>query len=142
MEYAFWDLSALVPLCVEQESTPVVRALSKKYRMVVWWNAPVEIGSAFARLRRMGLITPKGNIEARIAMDGLRSGWREVAPNPSLREQAEWLVDRIPLKAADALHLAAALAWRFGKPQGRAFISGDAQLLEAARQLRFNAIQA
>ncbi len=142
MEYAFWDSSALVPLCVEQQSTPIVRALSAKYKMMVWWTAPVELRSAFARLMRMGLMTPRGSVEAQVSLERLRSGWREVAPHPVLREQAEWLVDRFPLKAADALHLAAALAWRFGRPQGRAFISGDTQLLDAARELGFQAIQA
>lgn len=142
MEDAFWDSSALVSLCVEQQTTPTVQALSAKYGMAVWWTAPVEMQSAFARLKRMGLITNRGSIEAQLAMDKLRSAWREIPPNPSLREQAERLVDRFPLKAADALHLTAALGWRLGKPQGRAFISGDAQLLDAARQLGFLAIQA
>jgi hypothetical protein len=46
------------------------------------------------------------------------------------------------LKAADAQQLAAALAWCIGRTKGRAFISGDSQLLDAARQLGFHAVEA
>lgn len=142
MEYAFWDSSALVPLCVKQQTTPAVEALAAKYRMMIWWAAPVEMQSAFARLLRMGQLSNREHVEAQISLENLRSGWREVAPNAALREQAERLVDRIPLRSADAFQLSAALAWRLGKPRGKAFISGDVQLLEAARQLGFNAIEA
>jgi predicted nucleic acid-binding protein len=141
MEYAFWDSSALVPLCVEQDATPEAEALAEKYKMMVWWAAPVEIRSALARLLRMGQISSKGHIEAQLALEGLRAAWREVAPGPALREQAERLIERFSIRAADALQLAAALAWRLGRPQGRVFISGDLQLLDAARELGFTGME-
>jgi predicted nucleic acid-binding protein len=47
-----------------------------------------------------------------------------------------------PLKAADALQLAAAWTWCSGDAQGCTFISGDAQLLEAARQVGFQVVTA
>ena len=50
---AFWDSSALVPLCVRQGITPRAIALYKSYEAVVWWATPVEIASALARLVRM-----------------------------------------------------------------------------------------
>jgi predicted nucleic acid-binding protein len=115
--------------------------MSKRYSVVVWWAAPVEVCSSFARLARMGQLTPSGRVQAQVILDRLRSQWREIAPSPSLRDQAERLLDRFPLKAADALQLAAALAWTSGRPRSRAFISGDAQLLDAAAQLGFRAIQ-
>jgi predicted nucleic acid-binding protein len=142
MEYAFWDSSALVPLCVKQETTPAVESLAAQHRMMVWWAAPVEMRGAFARLLRMRLLSDKEHVEAQVSLDRLRSGWREIAPSEPLRELAERLVDRFTLRAADALQLAAALSWRLGKPNGRAFISGDVQLLAAAGQLGFRAIEA
>jgi predicted nucleic acid-binding protein len=142
MEYAFWDSSALVPLCAKQKATPAVEALRARYRMLVWWSAPVEMRGAFARLLRLGELTGREHVQALVRMDQLRSGWREVAPSEALRDQAERLVDRFTLRAADALQLAAALAWRLGKPNGRAFISGDVQLLEVAGELGFDAIEA
>ena len=50
---AFWDASALVPLCVRQGMTPRAIALYKTHNAVVWWATPVEIASALARLMRM-----------------------------------------------------------------------------------------
>jgi predicted nucleic acid-binding protein len=142
MDYAFWDASALVPLCVTQRATPVVEALSTQYRLAVWWSTPVEMLGAFARLVRMGQLTPNGQVQAQITLDRMRSDWLEIDPSESLREQAERLVDRFPLKAADAQQLAAALTWCLGRTKGRAFLSGDSQLLDAARQLGFQAVEA
>jgi predicted nucleic acid-binding protein len=142
MDEAFWDTSALVPLCVWQRATPVARALSDQYRITVWWSTPVEVRGAFARLIRMGQLTPNGLVQAQVTLEELRSDWREIEPSESLREQAERLVDRFPLKAADAQQLAAALTWCLGRTKGRAFISGDSQLLDAARQLGFQVVEA
>ena len=50
---AFWDTSALVPLCVRQGITPRAIALYKIHDAAVWWAAPIEIASALARLVRM-----------------------------------------------------------------------------------------
>jgi predicted nucleic acid-binding protein len=137
MEAAFWDSSSLVPLCVTQPASPGAQALSQRYKMIVWWAAAVEIRGAAARLLRMGLLTSNQQVGARVRLEGLRSRWQEISPGPSLRDQAEQLLDRFPLKAADALQLAAALAWCSGSPRGRGFISGDVQLLDAARQVGF-----
>jgi predicted nucleic acid-binding protein len=141
MDYAFWDASALVPLCVKQRATPVVEALSARYRIAVWWSTPVEMRSAFARLLRMGQMTPSGQVQALVTLDRMRSDWLEIDPSELLREQAERLVDRFPLKAADAQQLAAALTWCIGRTKGRPLISGDSQLLDAARQLGFQVVE-
>jgi len=142
MEPAFWDSSSLVPLCVFQPSTPVVNALSKQYGMVVWWAAPVEIRGAFTRLLRIRNLTPNGQVQALVALDGFRSKWSEVFPNPKVLSNAERLIDRFPLRAADALQLAAAFVWTSGRPRNRPFISWDMQLLDAAEQLGFAQIRA
>jgi hypothetical protein len=46
-----------------------------------------------------------------------------------------------PLRAADALQLAAALIWCNRHPRGKTFISGDERLLEAAEKEGFNVIR-
>jgi predicted nucleic acid-binding protein len=142
MEPAFWDSSSLVPLCVNQQATPDAAALNRQYSKVVWWVAPVEMHGAFARLLRMGQLTSNQNVGAMVRFEKLRANWREISPASELRDRAERLLDRFPLRSADALQLAAALAWASGKPGTRKFISGDAQLLEAATQLGFQVIQA
>jgi predicted nucleic acid-binding protein len=142
MDDAFWDSSALVRLCVRQQETPAIRALYASRRIAVWWATPIEMRSAFARLVRMGQLTANEHVQAQVELEDVRGSWREIEPSPRLREHAERLVERFPLKGADAQQLAAALIWSIGRPQGRDFISGDNQLLEAARQLGFDAIQA
>jgi len=110
--------------------------------MVVSWSAPVEVRSAIARLLRMRRITPNDQVQGLAFLEIYRTDWSEVSPTEALRERTEDLVERFPLRAADAIQLASAWAWCQGHPRKRPFISGDAQLLEAARQLGFDAIQA
>jgi uncharacterized protein len=142
MARAFWDSSSLVPLCVQQPSTPAALALNKQYQSTVWWAAPVEVRSAVARLVRMGQITLNGQVQALVVLERLRHTWHEILPVVEIRERAEQLIDRFPLRAADALQLAAAWTWCQGHPGKHVFISGDKLLLDAARQLGFTAIEA
>ena len=142
MVAAFWDTSSLVPLFLKQPSSSLALQLARQYGFVVWWSTPVEVRSAFARLLRMGHATAAQFSAAQIDLAQLKTSWREVLPSLPLRDQAELFVDRFQLKAADAQQLAAAYDWVLGRPAGRHFISGDMQLLEAARQLGFQAIQA
>lgn len=139
---AFWDSSSLVPLCIKQGASGTVHQLIHTYQIIVWWATPVELRSAFARLRRMGHISAAEFVAAQVDMNQLRGGWREIEPSQTLRDHAESFVERFQLRAADAQQLAAANIWALGRPGGRFFLSGDAQLLEAARQLGFQAIEA
>jgi predicted nucleic acid-binding protein len=141
MECAFWDSSSLIPICIDQLSTPEARALELKYRMAVWWCAPVEIRGSFARLVRVGKLTSNGQVQALVVLDRLRREWAEIEPSGELRIRSEEIIDRFSLKAADAFQLAAAWVWCLGRPRNRPFIAGDKQLLEAARQLGFNGIE-
>ncbi len=76
---AFWDTSALVPLCVQQKPSPAVRRLLRKYQIVAWWATSVEMRSAFERLLRMGELTAPEHAAAGLRLDRLRRGWREPA---------------------------------------------------------------
>ena len=140
MVTAFWDSSAIVPLCLEQSSTAAARELAAQFGLVVWWAVAVEVRSAVARLVRMRQISSRGQVQAILLLDQLRDDWREIRPIEQVRERAEQLLDRFPLHAVDALQLAAAWIWCEGHPRNRRFISGDVQLLEAARKLGFAAL--
>ncbi len=137
---AFWDTSALVPLCVQQRPSQAVQQLLKQHEITVWWGTPVEIRSAFERLVRMGQLTIQEHAAAGVRLEMLRRGWRELQPTEALRTQAESLLMRYPLRAADALQLAAAWTWCSGETQNRVFISGDTQLLEAAQKAGFQVV--
>lgn len=99
--------------------------------MVVWWSSPVECASALARLVRDGALALEEEERARSALFQLREGWYEVQPTETVRDQALRLLRLHPLRAADALQLAAALEWAGSPPTG-AFVTFDERLREAA----------
>ncbi|MFZ0286334.1 MAG: hypothetical protein WAL32_13980 [Terriglobales bacterium] len=129
---AFWDTSALVPLCVRQGTTPQAISFYKSYEVVVWWATSVEIESALGRLVRMKQLDPLDRIVARKLAAVLADTWWVVQPSDALRAQATLLVNGHGLRAADALQLAAALEWCGNAPQGRVFVTADRTLLQAA----------
>jgi predicted nucleic acid-binding protein len=111
----FWDTSAVLPLIIEQEASGEIRPLLEEDRDVAtWWGTPVEFASAAARLRREGLIDMEGEEAALGLIRRLREAWLEILPSADLREEAMRLVRRHPLRASDALQLAAALLWSDG----------------------------
>src|ERR1700689_3219113 len=129
---AFWDTSALVPLCAHQGITPRAVELYRTHGVVVWWATPVEIEGALRRLGRMKQLSPDEWATSRHLAGSLAESWRVVQPSNFLRAGATQLVDRYDLKAADALQLAAALEWCEGAPQGQMFLAADQRLREAA----------
>ena len=50
---AFWDASALVPLCVREMSSRQAHIYIGKFSPVVWWASLVEVHSAICRLHRL-----------------------------------------------------------------------------------------
>lgn len=138
---AFWDASALVPLCIRQKITPKVVALYNAYEAIIWWATPVEIASAIARLLRMKEISASECAKARKLAHSLADTWSVIQPSDALRSRAVQFVDRYDLRAADALQLVAALEWCDDAPQGRIFLTADERLREAALLSGFAAQQ-
>jgi predicted nucleic acid-binding protein len=138
---AFWDTSALVPLCVRQSVTPQTIAFYKAHDVVVWWATPVEIASALARLTRLKQIAPSDCANAQRLAQALGDSWFMVQPSDAVRAKAVQFVDRYDLRAADALQLAAAFEWCEDDPSGRVFLTTDQKLREAAMRGGFDAKQ-
>jgi uncharacterized protein len=136
---AFWDTSALVPLCVRQSITPRAVALYKIHDAVVWWATPVEIASAVARLLRMQQLDSSDGTKARKLAKRLASSWFVIQPSDALRARSIELVERYDLRAADSLQLAAALEWCEEVPEGHVFLAIDQKLREAALLSGFDA---
>jgi uncharacterized protein len=138
---AFWDTSALVPLCVRQGATPRAIALHKIHDTAVWWATPVEIASALARLVRMKHLNSSDWSKARNLAKRLADSWFVVQPSDGVRAKAIRLVERYDLRAADSFQLAAALEWCEEVPQGRVFLTTDQKLRDAALLSGFDAKQ-
>jgi predicted nucleic acid-binding protein len=100
--------------------------------MAVWWGSRVECWSEFARLRRDGLFSVEGEDEARQLLSALHESWLEILPSEEVRTQAGRLLRVHAIRAAHALQLAAALAWRGDSPSGE-IVAYDHRLREAAR---------
>jgi uncharacterized protein len=133
----FWDASALVPLCIEQPLSTRARELhDEDPELVVWWGSVVECASAIARLHREAGLTDAHEASARALLSALRASWFELQPGDAMREQALRLLRLHPLRAADALQLAAALEWA-GSPPAEAFVSFDTRLRSAAQREGF-----
>jgi len=129
----FWDASAVIPLCLREPRTAVMKKiLSRDSSVVVWWGTPVECRSAFARLRRDGVLTAAAERKVLVLLERLGSGWSEVLPGNRVRDHAGRLLLRHPLRAADSLQLAAALVWADGSPEEHGFVCLDHRLREAA----------
>ena len=135
---AFWDASAIVPLCCSQSATSRSRKLLRNVgRMVVWWGTPVEARSAFARLVRDGSLTDAECVRAVKLLDQLRPSWDEIQPAERVRAIAERLPDKHGVRALDAMQLAAALVWCREQPNRRPFICFDERLAIAAADVGF-----
>ena len=134
----FWDSSAIVPLLVAESSTD---ALITKYRedteVVIWWATPTECTSAIARLEREAALAPAETTDALLRLDALSLGWLQVEPLDEVREVARRMLRVHPLRAADALQMAAAYLASERRPSTLAFVSLDARLADAARKEGF-----
>jgi predicted nucleic acid-binding protein len=138
---AFWDASAIVPLCCSQQATRGSRKLLREVgRMVVWWGTPVEARSAFARLMREGSLTDGERTRAMKLLDQLRPSWDEIQPSERVRDIAENLPDRHGVRTLDAMQLAAALVWCRERPNRRPFICFDDRLTSAAAAVGFSVL--
>ncbi|MCX5738789.1 MAG: type II toxin-antitoxin system VapC family toxin [Proteobacteria bacterium] len=137
----FWDSSALVPLiCREVQSARCRAWLRADPVTVVWALAGTEVVSALARKRRDGAITSADFSSAKRRLVRLEVAWNEVANLDAVRARARRLLESHPLRAADALHLGAALVAVEERPHGIAFVTFDLRLADAAEREGFEVL--
>lgn len=134
----FWDASAVVPLLVEEPSSGGLRKrLAEDREVLVWWGTPVECASALARREREGALTRAEVIRAEQRLRHLAGSWLEVLPTDSVRSTAHRLLRVHPLRAADALQLAAAVVAAEHEPASLEMLVLDDRLAEAAEREGF-----
>lgn len=138
---SFWDSSALVPLLVAQEKSKVLEKLAKaSVTMHVWWGSSVECTSAICRLEREGAITSDQSVLAFNRLHELADSFNEVSAQQAVRRTAVRLLRTHPLRAADALQLAAAIQAAEGRPETLDFVCLDSRLCEAAEREGFRVV--
>jgi hypothetical protein len=137
----FWDASAIVPLLIAEAATRRLQALAAgDPDLLVWWGSPVECVSALARLERDGALEPQVVLLAFDRLKQLAAGWHEVDPSDIVREVAARFLRVHPLRAADALQLAAAFIAAEQRPASLEMITLDERLASAAQKEGFAVI--
>ena len=134
---AFWDASALVPLCVHESASRQAHSQLRKFLPVVWWGSLVEVRRAIARLHRLGILNDREKEKAIAHLELLNRSWREILPGDHVRDLAVRLLEAHELRTADSLQLAAALTWCQQRPAKRDFVCSDERLLKAAAAVGF-----
>jgi uncharacterized protein len=130
----FWDASAIVPLLVAESMTRPVQALARgDPEMLVWWGSEVECGSALTRLEGGGALDGTGTTIAYNRLRQLSDGWHEIEPTEIVRKTALRFLRIHPLRAADALQLAAAER----RPASLGVMTLDERLADAASEEGF-----
>ena len=137
----FWDSSALVPLVIsEQASAEVERLAAADTILAVWWGTRVECCSAIRRRVRDGSVLSDAATKALAEVDELAGEAVETPPSAPLRSLACELLDRHPLRAADALQLAAAVKARETAAAPIDFVCLDQRLRQAAEREGFTVL--
>lgn len=137
----FWDASAIVPLCLEEDRSESLRALAAVEGVVTWCLSRVEVKSAIERRRREGALESDDRERALWNISNLFESWTEIADVKATRDRAWRLLAVHPLRAADALQLAAALVAAEDRPERHTFVSADTRLRTAAEREGFSLLK-
>ena len=138
----FWDSSAIVPLLLAEPGRErVLAVLEQDPALLVWWGTPVECTSAIARREREGALTVTQAAQAIERLGALALAWHEVLPSEAVRGNARRLLRVHPLRAADALQIAAALVAAEQTPAELELVSLDERLVEAAQREGFRVVR-
>jgi hypothetical protein len=139
----FWDASAIVPLLVSETSSRALQALAKQdSTMLVWWGSEVECASALARIERDSALDPRDAARVFERLRQLSGVWHEIEPSDVIRQAAIRFLRVHPLRAADALQLAAAYAAAEQRPASLDMVTLDERLAIAARKEGFVVLDA
>jgi hypothetical protein len=105
--------------------------------VLAWWTTRVECESAISRLERQDKLRRRAARDARGRLERFAATWHEVQPLDGIREHACRLLRVHPLRSADSLQLAAALAAAEGQPKMMQLVCLDDRLGAAAEREGF-----
>jgi uncharacterized protein len=90
------------------------------------------------RLQREGVLSDSAFRASCERLSAALTSSKEILPSSNVRELAFRQLERFPLRAADALQLAAALVWCGERPRGHWFVCDDRRLAAAAAEAGFD----
>lgn len=134
----YWDSSALVALVVDEPQSAERRETIRRDPVIVtWWGSRIECASALNRLELEHRFEGDGLDRSMEQLGLLSASWLEIEPLEQVRKRAIRLLRMHPLRAADALQLAAALTASGEDPERMDLVSSDDRLSAAARREGF-----
>jgi uncharacterized protein len=137
----FWDASAIVRCWLPNPRHGACKRLQDG--IPTCWcggGSEVECVSALARLERAAALDVKGMALASNRLKQLANGWHEIEPSEIVREGALRFLRVHPLRAADALQLAAAFTTSEHRPASLQVVTLDERLADAARKEGFTLV--
>jgi predicted nucleic acid-binding protein len=137
----FWDSSAIAALLLDEAARPALETqLDADPAMAVWWATSVECVSAIARREREARLPLAGATAAVARLRALALEWHETPASEAVRATAERLLRVHPLRAADALQLAAAIVASGHDPSSLEFVCLDDRLADCATREGFRVV--
>jgi uncharacterized protein len=128
-----------VPLLISEPLTRRLQVLLERDAgMFVWWGSRVECMSALTRRERDGTADEQIMTRALHRLHEFEDQWQEIDPSDSLRDTAIRFLRVHPLRAADALQLAAAFSAAEQRPSSLTVVTLDERLQTAARKEGFD----
>lgn len=138
----FWDSSALAALFIKNPQRERMRSYYEQDPVIaMWWATPIEITSALTRQEREGSLTSSDTDAIIQRLQDVSPTWEELQHTVRLRNTALRLLRVHPLRAADALQLAAALVAAKGDPSSIDVVCLDHRLTQAARREGFRVLE-
>lgn len=129
----FWDSSAVVPLVIREASSPrCLGWLREDPEVMLWCLSPVEVTGALWRRYREDDLSAESMNRAQARLGEILAAAYEVVHVERVRRRAIRVLAVHPLRAPDALQLAAALVAAEEEPSRLDFVTLDDRLADAA----------
>jgi predicted nucleic acid-binding protein len=129
-------------MLLTEPTTNAVQSLAEKDpTMLVWSATEAECASKIARLEHDVALDAAAVMQAFHRLRQLAPTWHEVDPSDPIREAAVRFLRVHPLRAADALQLAAAFIAAERRPSSLEIVTLDDRLAAAARKEGFVLIE-
>lgn len=140
MTWAYFDTSVLVKNYIEEAGSTRARRLLQSYSFFSSSISPLELMSALMRRRSRGELEVQDlpKILDRVRED--RSYWKLLDVGPSVLSQGEVLVQKVQMRALDAIHVASLVTFQAASGIQIPFITADSRQRDAAEQMKLNVV--
>lgn len=137
----YWDSSSITPLLILENASARAREIqAEDPAIITWWGTFTECVSAFARLHREAKLSSSDLARSITRVRRDVTTWIEVEPSDNVREQSVRLLRVHPLRAADAIQLAAAIVASDFQPGTLEFFTLDRNQRAAADKEGFRIV--